>query len=226
MSAADALDLDREAYLFADELSSLLNNTVCKGVRLSSVVTHPGRAMVAYRITATDQTIRQGIPLTLGPKDPSGYLGLFIRLGSDKRNRHLMVESSSFGFYLDPQQRALLARYDYERDKGDGYPEAHLQINGSAPVWDEVCRREESSRPLEHLHFPVGGRRYRPTVEDLIEFLVVEGIAEGRSGWQERVAQGREGFRLKQLGAAIGNETDYAAEELRSHGYTITAPDR
>jgi hypothetical protein len=37
----------------------------------------------------------------------------------------------------------------------------------------------------------MAGRRYRPTLEDFIEFLVLEGLAEARSGWRDVLDAGR-----------------------------------
>jgi hypothetical protein len=68
------LNLKSEAAGFADELADLLNGTICKGIRLTSVISEG----------------RQG------------------------------------GFCLDNALNNTLLHYDYERDKPDGYPEAHL----------------------------------------------------------------------------------------------------
>jgi hypothetical protein len=74
--------------------------------------------------------------------------------------------------------------YDCDRDKGDGYPEAHLHVCAEPSGWPAPCSATRGDeRPFESaLHFPVGGRRYRPALEDLIEFLIVEQIAEARPG--------------------------------------------
>ncbi len=51
-----------------------------------------------------------------------------------------MIRSSVL--YLSPDQddaRTLL-HYDYERDKADSYPEAHLQICATSVEWEEGMR--------------------------------------------------------------------------------------
>jgi hypothetical protein len=205
------LNLRADAARFCDELSQLLNNTICHGIRINAVVasTQPVRMNVGYRIRSNDVETTQGVPVTLGRKSPTGFLALAYRLSPDEAGRYMMVVSSFLGYYLDPELKSPLMHYDYEREK-EGYPEAHMQITATAEAWDQICQRNGWSKPLEKLHFPVGGRRYRPIAEDLIDFLVAEEIAEARRGWQAWVDQGRERFYKTQLRAAIRRDPDTA----------------
>ncbi|WP_215547552.1 hypothetical protein [Amycolatopsis sp. CA-230715] len=173
------------------------------------------RTVVGYGITKREQDLRQAIPLTLGKKAPRFFLGLHFRLTPDHVHEHLMVESSVFTVSLTEDPSRPLFHYDYERDKGDGYPEAHLQICASSPDWDQAgIRLDGSGRLLEKLHLPVGGRRFRPAVEDIIEFLVCEQLAEGRPGWRTAVEEGRQRFQEKQLRAAVRKHPDVARAAL------------
>ena len=105
--------------------------------------------------------------------------------------------------------------YDYERGKHK-YPEAHLQVDASGEAWDILCRpRGLSNRPLRRLHFPVGGRRYRPTLEDLIAFLITEDLADHHPGAWEHIEAGREDFRKRQLRAAVRRNPEDALSILR-----------
>jgi hypothetical protein len=118
----------------------------------------------------------------------------------DSAGENLMVDASYVSAYAADDDESTLCRFDYERDK-QGYPEAHLQIYGKSPAlaeWSGKPRRE-----LERLHFPVGGRRYRPTLEDVIEFLIAEGLADGRVGWRDVLDAGREEYWRIQLRAAV-----------------------
>ncbi|MGN6680105.1 MAG: hypothetical protein ACTHKL_20275, partial [Streptosporangiaceae bacterium] len=103
------------------------------------------------------------------------YFGMLFRMGPDDARRYPMIRSSVMYLSLGPDGNDVLLHYDYERDKDDGYPEAHLQVCATSEAWAQVTRSYgPRGRPLERLHLPVGGRRYRPTVEDLIEFLITE----------------------------------------------------
>lgn len=159
-----AFDVEDGARGFSDELSDLLNGTVCHGIRLRSVASppskdSPARANVEYKIGASDIEPTVGIPITLGRKAATGYLELSFRLSADEFDRYLMVTSSVMAYHADADLSQLLLHYDYERDKGGGYPEAHLQVCGDSPGWAAICARQGwPKRPFRKLHLPVGGR--------------------------------------------------------------------
>lgn len=69
------------------------------------------------------------------------------------------------------------------------------------------------------LHLPTGGKRFRPSLEDVLEFAIHDLAVEAKAGWQLRVEQGRRKWQRIQLAAAmrdaIRSEPDTAPEELR-----------
>jgi hypothetical protein len=65
------------------------------------------------------------------------------------------------------------------------------------------------------LHFPTGGRRYRPALEDVIEFLIVEGLADGQAGWRDVLNEERDAYWRIQLRAAIRRDPWTALAALR-----------
>lgn len=165
-------DLRGEAARFADELSHLLNCTVSDGIRLTAVTDREGQqARIGYGITPTNLVKSRLVPLALrGAADL--YLGLLYRMGPDDARKYPMVRSSVMYLSPDADGSRTLLHYDYERGKDD-YPEAHLQVCAESDAWREVTRRYgPKGRSLERLHLPVGGRRYRPTVEEVRSRLV------------------------------------------------------
>lgn len=125
-------DLQREAATFANELSELLNNTLCDGIRVTAITTQKlGRALVGPGITRQSQKVR-AVPARLGRKRPAVYLGLSFRLAVDRESAYLMATSSFMGVFEDSALEHLLMHYDYERDKADNYPEPHLQVVASS----------------------------------------------------------------------------------------------
>jgi hypothetical protein len=129
-----------------------------------------------------------------------------------------MVVSSFVSLCSDKDLDSELLHYDYERGKADGYPEAHVQVCASTPVWETFAQgRSLGDLPLAKLHLPVGGRRYRPTLEDIIDFLVTENLADGHPGWTEQVALGRTRFLERQLGAAVRRHPEVARKALAAH---------
>ena len=66
----------------------------------------------------------------------------------------------------------------------------------------------DPGRPLGALHFPVGGKRFRPCLEDVIEFLAVERIVQKKDGYEKLLEAGRERFRRNQLMAAMRRDPE------------------
>lgn len=209
-----AFDLYREASGFAERLTRLLNTTVCDGIRMKAVLSKPDRVVVGYRIDRRLLDLRHGIPLALAGRKPRAYLGVYFRLHANAENAYLAVESSVAGLYADARLERELLRYDYERNK-ETYPEAHLQVDATPPAWEVIG---PPGKTFAKVHLPLGGRRNRPILEDLVEMSIVEGIAEGRPGWQAAVAEGRERFRVGQLRAAVRRDPDTAAAVLAELG--------
>jgi hypothetical protein len=210
-------DLERDARIFAHELNDLLNATVCDGPRLSCVVS-PGRArsraVIGYKISRDQLDLQECLPITVGSA-PKIWLGFSMRLERDHQDKYLMVRQSVMLLSVSPNLTDVLLHYDYERDKPDDYPDAHLQVCATSAAWEAVgVRPDGSNRPLERMHLPVGGRRFRPTLEDIVEFLITENLAQAKPGWENAVAEGRERFRQKQLRAAIRRDPETARSAL------------
>jgi hypothetical protein len=212
-------DLRGYADAFAGELSDLLNNTVTDGIRITAVTDRNARqARVGFGCSPSDLGDFRMIPLAIR-KAPKLYLGMLFKIAPDEAGRYPMVRSSVM--FLSPDDNPggrLLLHYDYERDKDD-YPEAQLQVCATSPAWEEaISRYGPVGKPLERLHLPVGGRRFRPTLEDLIELLVGENLAEHRDGWRAWVERGRDSFAERQLRAAVRRHPDIAISILREEG--------
>ena len=140
--------------------------------------------------------------------------GIILQL--DEQQRYLTVSKSSFGLYVDPDRERMVFHYDYDREPLTAYPPAHVQVSGQADdLADLAARRGQPGKQLAHFHFPLGGRRFRPILEDVIEFLVVEDLADARPDWQDVIQEAREEWEAKQLRAAVRRNPDAAIEQLR-----------
>lgn len=218
-----APDLLAEARTFAAEVGGLLNRTITTGVSLSAVLHPSGNCWVARGITKRSFDL-SGIAVRLGRGNPPCYVLVAYVLQLDPEGQHLAVTKSNYGVYLDEALEQVVLHYDYEREPANEYPSAHIQIHGESTTLQELCRRAGVSRDLGRFHFPVGGRRFRPTLEDLIEFLVIEGLAEPREGWQEVVGQHRSVWETRQLCAAVRRNPGAAANQLRAGGWACAPP--
>lgn len=210
--------LGREARDFAGRLSGLLNRTVCDGIRISSVVApSKGLAFVGYGVGLKSLSA-DPFPIHRCRATTGLYLILSYTLTSDDEGEHLTVQSSVLGMCLDPSGVAELFHADYERNKADGYAEAHLQVGASSEHWAALLESTDEERALSKLHLPAGGRRFRTTVEDLIDFLVSERLVTPRDGWEEAVREQREDFEERQLKAAVRRNPKAAIDILRQLG--------
>ncbi|WP_157034975.1 hypothetical protein [Actinocatenispora sera] len=133
------------------------------------------------------------------------------------------MNKSTFSVYAGPDEDDPVFHYDFERNK-QGYTEAHLQVLGeNAPmtqVMRELCSRKQ--KLLGDLHFPVGGRRFRPSIEDLIEFLIEEELAKPKLGWRNVLDRSRAKFQEIQLRAAIRQNPGVALSALVDDGYHLS----
>ena len=215
--ASRPFDVHAAARDFADTLSAVLNATVCNGVRVRAVLAPDGRAWLGYNISKTQLVPVSAFPL--GTPKSGIYCGLSYRLQPDEEHRYLAVASSFMGLFLDAGMEKLLLHFDYERDKGDGYPEAHLQVDAGSEAWDQAIAASpvasDRKRDLADLHLPVGGRRFRPTLEDLIEFVISERLVKAKNGWQAVVDRERELYAINQMRAMIRRYPEEAAQAVR-----------
>ncbi|MCX4906853.1 hypothetical protein [Streptomyces sp. NBC_00878] len=219
MSRADLRNL---ANAFAGQIEKTLNRTITNNAKIKAVVPDgsDGSLIPVGQGLTKRSLVATLIPLHLRNETPTAWLDLIFQMCMDDQGEYLMVRSSYIAIAADPVGEAQLCHFDYERDKGDGYPEAHLQIHGpTPPALTKICkaaRRDDDT--LAKLHFPVGGRRFRPCLEDVIEFLITERLARGHPDWQKVIEEGREGFQAVQLRAAMRKRPDVVEAYLGKYG--------
>lgn len=160
----------------------------------------------------------QAAPLAFARGAPRAWLLVAYLLAWDHQGRYLAVVKSACSVYLDAEMQTPILRYEYDRDPAHEHPAAHLQVHGRSEALEELCQRAGIKRELHRFHLPVGGRRFRPSVEDVVEFLVLEGLVEGRSGWREVVDRERTEFRKIQLLAAMRQYPELVREACAELG--------
>jgi hypothetical protein len=216
-------DLERQARDFAERVQRLLNTTICKGVRIAAVVTRdPAEVHIGDGLTKSGL---KSAPFAVQHegKKPSCWLDVRYSLCLGAVGEHLMVRNSYFGVYAPGKEPSkLLCHFDYEREKEGGHAYSHVQVEGECPALAAWGRRKLA---LGRLHFPAGGRRYRLILEDVIQFLIAEELAEGREGWKDVLDDERETYNAIQLQAAVQHDPDTAAAALSEIGYRVTEPD-
>lgn len=199
-------DLPSQARRFANELQEVLNGTVCRDIRMVAVVRPVSASGAVFTIgsglSKANPTQPQGFPLRTDQKKPLAWMNLSYQVRMDDELTYLTIHSSYCGIFADETLETCLCHFDFEREK-ERYTSAHLQVYGTSPALVALNRGKDSKRSLDKLHFPVGGKRFRPSLEDIIEFLIAERFVDARPGYEDVLERGRERFQVKQLRAAM-----------------------
>lgn len=180
---------------------------------------------------------RAGIELVV---DSDALLRLTFRFWCtwDSAGHYLAVRKSEFGVGSIVSDTPLF-RYDYVSDAHEDVPAAHLNVHAHR---DEVvfamlaAGRAHRGKARDYavqrgkvptvasLHFPLGGHRFRPCLEDVIEFLIREFGLDTRDSWSAALRTSRRTWRERQLKAAVRDDPEPAAAALRAIGFTVEPP--
>lgn len=163
----------------------------------------------------------------------------------DSGQRHLSVEKSGVTVYpLARIEKEPLFRYEYVRQPTGHIPCSHLQVHAHRDSFTHLLgfggphskrARRRQSRPrrrtpsVSEFHFPLGGPRFRPSLEDILDVLAEEfGLSTGAC-WESARDIERAEWRRTQVAAAVRDAPAEAVRVLEELGYTITGetqPDR
>lgn len=197
-----------------------------------------------------DLTMDEGAELfTLTTNDPRGIelqvdqvtvmrLEIDYTLTGDRSGTWLKVKESTIA--LVPSDKGVsFFRYDY-LDGAHSTPEAHFNIHAHRDEFiqalvstgkSQTAKRrrknfiDKGTLPrLANFHFPVGGKRFRPSLEEILEVAIEEFGLDRRPTWQTALHQGKERHFSRQLKAAVKDDPEGAAESLRQLGYQIENP--
>lgn len=151
-----------------------------------------------------------------------GMLQLDYALGADRSGKHLAVHVSTFQL-RDARGKKPIVRVEYLRDP-QRVPCSHIHVHAESGLFTQLLAAtgHDSPAAVQSVHIPTGGDRFRPCVEDFIEFLISECRVAGRSGWREEVVRGRELWRELQTAAAVRDRPEVAIRELERLGLTVT----
>ncbi len=143
----------------------------------------------------------------------------------DTTGQYLAVEESTYDL-LAEVDRAPLLRIHYRRYQ-QSEPAAHIHVHGHRGALSHLLSQtgHESPHDMASLHIPVGGARFRPCLEDFIQFLLCECLFDAEPGWRAHVDAGRERWRRRQAAVVARDVPEEAARVLRELGYTVEAPD-
>jgi hypothetical protein len=214
--------LEEQSVRFATELQETLDGVL------------PGeRRVISQRSEAGDRYVvrpeGKSVPLYVDGQHLADLLPvIFLQL--DRVGEYLKAVRSDFEIRSVLDSRPLV-RLDYRADMNRA-PVAHWQVYAERGAFSHLLARAHAvdanrvrkPHDLSSLHFPIGGERFRPCLEDLLQFLVEECGVDKLPGWTEMLQKGRESWRRRQLGAIVRDAQLEAAATLRRYGWTVEPP--
>lgn len=226
-------DLDRWAQDFAGRLTNMLNATVTTNAAVT-VFMYADQELAIVAPGAKSQKLSdvEMVPLSTSAKKEERdaaalWLNVWFLVGLDDEGEHLAVQRSGFGLCVKPSSGLQPIRIEYDRRLAGNKQAAHVQIHGdSAALGAAYALAGQEMKALHKLHIPLGDRRFRPSLEDFIEFLVQEQLVINlHSGWRNVLESSRGDWIGRQVRAAVRRHPDTAARQLERMGYKVTAPD-
>lgn len=229
MATNDArAELAHLANEFVDNLTTITRTVApdCEGFRADYSDTKVG----------IFQEPASGIPLAF-QKETLLYLKVGISGTWDLEKRFLAIEKSKIEVIAAAADSQPLFRYEYLRSP-DSVPAAHLHVHAHRDALTFVMTKAgRTSKRLgrthnghgipkcQDIHFPLGGHRFRPALEDILEMLIDEFGIDHVPNASEILADSRLQWRLIQTKAAVRDAPNAAAEALESLGYTVVSPE-
>ena len=181
------------------------------------------RAVIGYKI-GKNNPLGETIPFTISGSQAPIHLDFLHTLDLDHSGEFLTTSRSTYTLRAEDAETPIIT-YDFVRKPPNPYPEAHIHLHGRSSALQRMfdsCGLVD--RKPADLHIPVGGRRFRPCLEGIIEFCILEELVSPREGWQEALERGRREYHEQQLRAAVRRFPEQAAEVLTNEGWQVTKP--
>ena len=155
---------------------------------------------------------------------PVASLRVSYQCTADTSKTYLAVHRSDFELrgWAD---KTPIARLDFLRD-AHTVPACHWNIHAERGAASRLLTlgNPTHSGVFSELHFPVGGARMRPCLEDVVAFVLHEFGVDQVQGAQALLSAGRERWRRRQIATLVRDAPDEAVRVLTELGYTIGDP--
>lgn len=233
MSSSSASNIEQRSSEFVVEVLELLGQVLPND---------PG----SYSLDVSAVSERRTVTVTVDRidlcVDGDPLLGLYINYRLQLRDTYpevLAVESSTFKVTIAKggTRRTPLFTVDYLREPRSAVPMSHYNIHAERGdmVWAMASagyshRAKDRRKQLEadrkvprlgDLHFPTGGPRFRPCLEDVLEFAMAEFGIDTCDTARAAIHDGRARWRRLQLRAAVADDPTTAIETLRELGLSV-----
>lgn len=215
-------DIESEVLAFAQELQDLLDGVLPRPDdvpeldRQVRVEVFVGQARYRVQVAAANGLIT----LTKDGRSVAS-LRVSIQCTADTDRRYLAVHRSDYELrgWAD---KTPIARLDFLRE-AHTVPACHWNIHAERGAATRLLTRGNPSHSgaFSELHFPVGGARMRPCLEDFLAFLLYEFGIDRQPDAQAILCAGRERWRRRQIATLIRDAPDEAVRVLTELGYTV-----
>lgn len=231
-------NLQQQTERFAKQLNAILSQVISTHAEYELTVlqdTRKGKPRRSLNLMHSRGNEEEGVPLIRSCDDPANPV-LFIRsrftveLDSEE-DTFLKVMTSTMGLWIDPTKGRKnprpLVRVEYDREK-EKYPSSHVHLHSHSSELGWIYGSSGQRLPLlQDIHFPAGGGRFRPTLEDFLLFLDQEKIfTDWKEGYKDVLRESRSKWEQIQARATTRRYPQEAAEVLERLGYRIIPPDQ
>ncbi len=225
------MSLQARSDEFASRLSSLIGGCVAGAPEFGIVKTSKAHQLrIGPMPFDAERSGFAFIPLARSRDAGQERLMLKIefRVALDEELEFLAVQHSTYGLWVRPVPRRKprpVFRVEYDRDAYNKSP-AHVHVHAESLEFGWIYGTAGLPPPrLSEIHFPVGGRRFRPTVEEFLKFLDREELfVDWQEGWAGIVEGSLSEWERNQAQATVRQNTEAAVAQLRRMGYGITSP--
>jgi hypothetical protein len=217
--------LEAEARGFGDKIGDLLGRCF-PGAPNMRVSVLGGKVWIRPDGQWVDDRGREhgGVPLHVKGV-PLAWLRVTYSCRPDSTGQYLAVDASKF-WVVSKKDRSPLVRFEYDYDARTT-PHSHIHVHAERGTMSHLLTRarHEKAHDMSALHLPTGGSRFRPDLEDVVQFLVTEFGFDSLDEWSDAVHERRAEWRAIQTRAVVRAMQSEAAAELRQHGWTVTPPE-
>lgn len=165
------------------------------------------------------------------PRAPALFLNAHYTVEMDPTGIRLRVVTSMVGLWADVtggrKRPRPIVRVEYDRSQlGRGQVAAHVHLHANSPELAWMYGSTGWPAPdLHALHFPVGGRLFRPTLEEFLLFLDRENLFDDwKEGRKPRLIRSLKAWERRQARATARQFPDEAVGALEALGYSVTPP--
>lgn len=221
-----AADLAQRSAEFADEVQSTLRSVLPGSIRMRSLTAPQSDR---YWVRPDDSTLNNRIPLFVDGEHLAD-LTVEIFLSMDRHNRYLKTVQSKMAVHSTLDRQPLI-RLEFDAAMHTS-PTVHWHVHAERGALSHLLSRSHAVRPgqvtaphqISSLHIPVGGERFRPCLEDLLQFLIQECGIDAQLRWRDAVDAGRQRWRRRQIKAAARDSPAEVAAVLAELGWSVHPP--